>query len=575
MLALMGAFASLSASAQVLPPAHPYLALPKATDMVVRGNVKTSNYGYDNVNFQVAPSVWQPQNLHVYSFNAENELPGGIAWVRRNPATNAIVDTGWISVPGTKYCRNVGIVQSSANLTYVIASYFQAGSATTPARYLYETYAWTAAGVNPIPSPPVELTVSVPYISWWTGPGVYYPIGNRISMDCYDLKKVVFAWEEGDFSYRNMDSALVEVNQGGINVNTLEISIGSPAPFPFDVNGNKRIVGSEYWGRMPDVAFGMSGNTVRVAYIDTDTLLPVMKDIVISNRGYAAVSTAATGPLAFTLDDLVPGATQLHSGGNGDHLNLDCPDHFDTDIWSIVYSPAVSPVIFAHTKGIMGAPVNTMISSSLPGLSAHPVVAYTTNPPSQGINYGWYNQGTGYFLSTTLEWDGATFSTATPVGTYRGIDGYMPGSGLTFYMPKIAFNRQNDRNGTFKMAYPMPLAPAVPLYVDMRSKYIPWGSAFFRPTNIEEIKTINFAVEAHPNPFTNGIQIIVNNADEKAAYTAILTDVQGKVVLQTEGLLTDVNQQLAAISNIASGNYFLSVNSKDGSVKGNIKLVRN
>lgn len=570
---LIGAFASLSAMAQVLPPVHPYLVLPKATDMVVQGNVKTSNYGYDNVNFEVSPGLWQPQDLHVYSWNASNELPGGIAWVRKNPGNGAIIDTGWISVPGIKYCRNVGIVQTSTNRTYVIASYFRAGTPSLPAGYYYETYAWTNTGINPTPSMPVALTAGVPYTVASGSTHTYFPLGNRISMDCYDLKKIVFAWEEMQFDYVNTLLDTIELNTGGINVRTLEISTGSSAPFPADLDGGKRVAGSEYWGRMPDVAFGVYSDLVRVTYINTDTLLGLMKDIIVTARDYASVSTATTGPLGFTLDDLVPAATQLHSGGNGDHLNLDCPDHFADDVWSITYSPAISPIIHAHTKPIGGAPVNTIISSFLPGLCAHPVVAYSREPMIHGINYGWYNSGTGYFLSSTLEINGATFSPATPMGTYRGIDSYMPGSGLSWYQPKLAFNRQNDRNGVLKMAYPMPIDPAF-VYVDMRSKYIPWGAPFFKPTNVEEVKTINFAVEAYPNPFTKGFQVTVKNADDNAIYTAVITDIHGRVILQAEGLLSEINAQLANISNVASGNYSLSINTQDGKVRGNIKLVR-
>lgn len=191
-----------------------------------------------------------------------------------------------------------------------------------------------------------------------------------------------------------------------------------------------------------------------------------------------------------------------------------------------------------------------------------------------GINYGWYNSGEGYFLSSTLAIDGVTFSPVTPVGTYRGINSYMPGSGLSWYEPRLAFNRQNDRNGVLKMAYPMPIEPAL-VYVDMRSKYIPWGAPFFKPTNVEEVKTINFVVEAYPNPFTKGFKVTVKNADDYALYTATITNINGSVILQAEGLLSEINAQLANISNVASGNYSLSINTQDGKVKGNIKLVRN
>jgi hypothetical protein len=83
MLALMGAIATLSGNAQsYVAPTHLPLVMPPASSYDVYGCVKTSSYGYDNVNFEVSPGTFAAQNLHFYSWNAANYTDGGT--IKRN-----------------------------------------------------------------------------------------------------------------------------------------------------------------------------------------------------------------------------------------------------------------------------------------------------------------------------------------------------------------------------------------------------------------------------------------------------------------------------------------------------------
>lgn len=337
LLALLGTFACLSGNAQsFVTPTHPPLILPPASSMAVYGTVKTSSYGYDNVMFQVAPGTFQPQNLHVYSWNAANEVNGGIAWVRRNPA-NAILDTGYIVVPGSKYCRTVGIVQSSTNLTYVIAAYYQTSAGGATPGYKYDLYSWTATGLNPVPVTQALTNATTFFPPAPAGPITYRPGGNRISMDCHHLKNVVFVWEEAYSWYGPAAAPILVMNPGKIGTRALTITT-SIVPFLSDLGAPREVQGTDRWSKNPDVAFAREGSTARITYMDTDTLLLTGKDIYVRNAPLSTIRTG-TGLVPFATDDFLPAATSMFGPADGDHLNIDCPDNLSgVDPWSIVYN---------------------------------------------------------------------------------------------------------------------------------------------------------------------------------------------------------------------------------------------
>jgi hypothetical protein len=69
-------------------------------------------------------------------------------------------------------------------------------------------------------------------------------------------------------------------------------------------------------------------------------------------------------------------------------------------------------------------------------------------------------------------------------------------------------------------------------------------------------------IEVYPNPFTNSLQINLNQLD---ASELILIDIAGKVIVRKS--LTANNSQLEVENELGVGTYFLQVNMKDGSVK--------
>jgi hypothetical protein len=69
-------------------------------------------------------------------------------------------------------------------------------------------------------------------------------------------------------------------------------------------------------------------------------------------------------------------------------------------------------------------------------------------------------------------------------------------------------------------------------------------------------------IEVYPNPFTNSLQINLNQLD---ASELILMDIAGKVIVRKS--LTANNTQLELENELGVGTYFLQVNMKDGSVK--------
>ena len=68
-------------------------------------------------------------------------------------------------------------------------------------------------------------------------------------------------------------------------------------------------------------------------------------------------------------------------------------------------------------------------------------------------------------------------------------------------------------------------------------------------------------IEVYPNPFTNSLQINLNQLD---ASELILMDIAGKVIVRKS--LTANNTQLELENELGVGTYFLQVNMKDGSV---------
>jgi hypothetical protein len=527
-----------------LPASIPDMAMPVAASGDVYLPIKTSAYSYENVIFDMSGfgvGPYLPMDLSVYSWNGGNYVNSGIAWTRRAPGGGPILDTGYITVPTSKQYMSVGIVQDPSQDVYVIVSYVQGNS------MYYDMYEWTITGIPTAPLyGPVLIKAGVPGTQLWWG-------FNRIKMDTWNLNKIAFAWDEPV----TIDEDSVVVGPGGIYVKTIEAT--TLAPFTFSTGNALRVSGTETWGLKPDVAIGANGNRVRIAYYNSDTAysdLGMMQPVYIQNRDFATLMTALPPAIPFAWDDSVSNATALTNLAINDHINLDCPDYYEEDIWSVIYNMNTN-VIMARTKPTGAAlPVSTLLSSLLGGSNGYPAISYSQD--SDEINYGWFCTTNSNYIATRLQNDGTTFVTPLAAGIYNNIALY---PGMTTVSPgaRLSFSRRNRDNRLF-MAYPLPGFSGGGGNLDMRSKFVPWASPAFRPTNIADVDK-NTGISIQPNPFTNVVTLEIVDYNNELLCVSV-TDIQGRIVATIEGQLESVNRQMEDVSvRLTAGIYIVNIHS--------------
>ncbi len=507
--------------------------MPAASTLAVYRPLKTSCYSYDSVSFPlISPTA--RQDLYVYSWEGENFVKNGLGWIRRDPVSGIVQNSGYFGVPISKYDMSVGIVTDRDGYPYVIASYHG------PMGYTYDTYQWTPSGVMTATTP-IKINVDSMYMI------------NRISMDCYDLKKVVFTYDGRPQWYP--DSTLRR--QGGIYTRAMNIATTGTGYAPFNTSqGNERYIDSTgHWGAWPDVAIGRSGTEVTIPYINMDTPLVGYKTIYVRKTGFNNIFFGA-GPVTMPLVDSIPAATSIYVANYGRHLRIDAPDH-GPDVWSLVYNTDRSE-LFARTMPSSGIPVSKKLTNLLTLWNSQPTIAY--NDSGTAINYGWYSQDAGAFISNKLYSNGTTFYPGTASGVYKKIDN-VP---FQAYILPVSFSRQNDRSKYLFTVYPYIQSGAVN-YFDMRSKLAPWSSTAFRPeapTSIHDAHN-DLGLIAFPNPSTGGFTLKMEGYNGKKLSVTI-TDIAGKKVTTLEGYLDIVNAQLSTMSQfLVPGIYNISVTNTD------------
>jgi len=555
--ALLCVFFAMDAfgQASLIPPTFPSLVLPASTSLDVYIPIKTSAYSCERVRFDTVSGTgtgYRPQNLYVYSWNGDNFVNSGIAWCRRD-TNNVIKDTGYITVPTSKAYMSVGLIyRADSGKVYVIVSY-AGGSPSTPGGGIYyDLYEWYPTGL--LSAPDYAANLVYPYVSG-------YPIRwgfNRIKMDCYNLRKVVFAWDIAQTIVSVTDSTIVDT--GGIYVKVLNNT--TVPPFISSTSDSLHVAGTNYWGTKPDVAFADSGNIVRIAYYNSDTAYPGAKPLYVRNQLFNTIMATPWPTVAFNWDDSVTNATTLTNTPNNDHINIDCPDNYPADVWSVIFNyDAVT--MLARTHPPTGPNVLQMMNLYLTNPNRYPAVGYSRDGTQ--INYGWFtgnsSAGPPCYVGTRMYNSGGAFVPPTVAGTYFNIGSYIgatPGNGGT----RLSFSRQNDRNSFLFMAYPFPgiLGPGS-LYLDMRSKQIPWFATSMRPTDIEEVSNSKL-VNVYPNPFNNGFMISISEYDNEKLRVAI-ADISGKLIYINTGNLKMINDELLKIGhNMASGMYVINVTSE-------------
>jgi hypothetical protein len=274
------------------------------------------------------------------------------------------------------------------------------------------------------------------------------------------------------------------------------------------------------------------------------------------------------------VEDSIPAATILYNTGTsvdryGDfHINIDCPDHYTCDVWSMIYAYDTSS-LYAETKTPGGTFANTLLTNYLTTANRWPAVVY--NNTGTAINFGWWSRRGGGYIATKLSNDGTTFFTGTPSGTYKVID-YI--TGIPY--KKLSFSKQNDRTNRLFAVYPWVQSGMGP-YFDLRSKLANWTTTSFRPenpTNTDDLSIDDGRLEVAPNPFGQSFQLI-SDAPSSETFDVVVTDTQGKTVHTAKGNLADINRSFEIFgTQAASGMYFISTLSSSKNYDRLIKIVK-
>jgi hypothetical protein len=277
----------------------------------------------------------------------------------------------------------------------------------------------------------------------------------------------------------------------------------------------------------------------------------------------------AGSSISMPVEDSIPAATILYNTGTsvdryGDfHINIDCPDHYTCDVWSMIYAYDTSS-LYAETKTPGGTFANTLLTNYLTTANRWPAVVY--NNTGTAINFGWWSRRGGGYIATKLSNDGTTFFTGTPSGTYKVID-YI--TGIPY--KKLSFSKQNDR--TNRLFVQSGMGP----YFDLRSKLANWTTTSFRPenpTNTDDLSIDDGRLEVAPNPFGQSFQLI-SDAPSSETFDVVVTDTQGKTVHTAKGNLADINRSFEIFgTQAASGMYFISTLSSSKNYDRLIKIVK-
>ncbi len=264
-------------------PTMPEAVLPLASDFAVKEKItNTSSYSYEDVNFNVSSTAtpdFEPMDLYVYSWNSGAVNGHGISFIRVNSTTGVVEHKGFVFTDPKKSYTEVGILQDDDDNTYVIAAWTGyvegldvGGLPELKPGTFYDIYKWKHDGL---------------YLESEANPLNYYfntvsnsNIARRVSMDCSELNKVVFCWEEAYTS---------TYNPGGIFLKVLRVN-GTAPPFEVTPIFYMPSAGSGLGLSYPDVAFGVEAQRVRVAY-RTPTLTPSIFDLNVRSSSFATMAS--------------------------------------------------------------------------------------------------------------------------------------------------------------------------------------------------------------------------------------------------------------------------------------------
>lgn len=532
-----------NSNAQGVPPVHSELIMPaySGTPLLdVYLPLESSAYSYPSVYFRMDDAgTYKPQDLHVYSSNSGNYTNAYIAWIRTDPVSSAIIDTGYFYVPTSKTCINVGILQMPDNTVYVMAVYLDMTNGPS-----YDLYRWGPSGVHPSPG----------FTGTMHWDPAYPSTGLRISLDCFDLKRAVAVWEERP-KYELIGGVWEAVHSGGIMVRAFEV--GSTSPW-FTSGETAKVDETDSLCRMPDVAMAQDGSTIRIAYYEEAAT--INDDLVVQSAPFAPIYGIGTGGIYTFGSDYGAGDID-HTGillQNRDHIHIDCPDWNTSagDIWAVVFKNNLNEVSIVYQPPVGLPPPPAPLSSPiLDGYNCNPNVAYA--PDAAYINVGWYNSVLDRYVARRMD-------IATPVF-------YIP-TGFTYYLiqdidvgggcgikSRLSFCKQQtiEDKGMF-IAYP--IADALSHYGDMRTKVVRWSSPTGPFSTFQNLPYSAGHIYIVPNPFSTDLKLSIKDYNG-ASLSVQLYDMMGKVLLSINDMdVQKTNEALSGITKqLPAGNYVLHV----------------
>lgn len=527
-LMLVCLFSSFFASATFVPPgSYPETTYPTAAMSVVSRPVHVCAYEMDNVMFYGTPN-----NLFLYSWcggaaGISTPNVNGFAWKRTNPGgAMPVHHFGQEIIPGVIFDLEVGFVQVGTD-TYIVAVYYENGVG-----HKYRIYRWL----------PGIAGVSI----WSSGTLSSSASYGRISLDVHRLYGVAITWEVA----------------GRIFVKTMNTTGGTLAV------GAARDIAGITSGAIPDVAFAHADDLlVRISYVNKTS-----GDIHTINNLFSNLMVG-TGTTTFATDDINAASFPSTIGAwYADNLQLDCPDHHTEDSWSYIYSDNDNDVFSrTYTPSYSSSPFISNLTGWL-GAYNNKYLTLAYAPGGTKIHYGWYTNYTAY--SPIPGYIVREYSDiGIPSSTFPKIVTTAPSYSSISVM---AFSKQNDWSSRLFAVYSMVNTGG--LNYEMRYKTVPWTAASFRPgnaTSTEEIQNEN-VITVIPNPFTNHIAINIAGDNGKAIYSTSITDIQGRVLLNTKGTLENINQQLAKWSSgsAKAGLYFIQLQETNGKIHRSFKVVK-
>lgn len=536
-----------------IPPVHSEFVMPTYTGVggVVFHPTSTSAYSYFRVGFKMdALGTIQKQNLYVYSWSGGNTHNSGIAWIRRDPLTEAVIDTGYFNLPTQQSSHEVGLLQDEDSNVYVVVSYID-HLATGAAKVNLHRFLFT--GVDPFPVASYNIRFEDAIYG-----SLSHSAAHRITMDCQDLHSVAFAWDEDEIGIEN---------PGGIYT-----TAGTIVGASLQLGESARISTTDEFCVAPDVAIG--GDSVYISFIRKDTLIAGGSIEVISDH----FSNIALGTLDLITSfsnvyTSAPLATKLVAHPQNNHIRIDAPDDVISPVWTLVY---LTDQYLMNTVTVDPSSLlrNEMFALYYPFLNdfCTPAIAYS--PGGQYISLAWFNISQKRYLATKLNASGTGFISPATASTYFIIS-TVPNDGDCSVWGKIAFSTSqqvssgSEPRGLF-MAYSNRIITS--MLEEMRTKEVRWNPA--SNPFMQAIEPIVTKSRIYPNPLTAQSQLSISGYQGEPVSLRV-SDVLGREIwsLQNEEL-SQVNKKFAAvIQRLSSGTYFMTIQ-RNGKTE-TIKCIKN